>query len=94
MPTGETPPSIRFGTDGWRAIVGEDYTFDNVRACAAAMAAHMLDSGLAKEGAVVGYDTRFISDRFAAAVAEVLAEAGIATHLFDGRARPPPVAWP
>ena len=83
MPTGEARPSIRFGTDGWRAIVGEDYTFDNVRACAAALAAHMLDSGLAKEGAVVGYDTRFISDRFAKAVAEVLAEAGIATHLFD-----------
>ena len=83
MPPGEKRPPIRFGTDGWRAIVGEDYTFENVRACAAALAAHMLDSGLAKDGAVVGYDTRFISDRFAGAVAEVLANAGIATHLFD-----------
>ncbi len=43
----------------------------------------MLDSGLAKDGAVVGYDTRFISDRFAGAVAEVFTNAGIATHLFD-----------
>ncbi len=83
MPAGETRPPIRFGTDGWRAVVGEDYTFENVRACAAALAAHMLDSGLAKDGAVVGYDTRFISDRFAGAVAEVLANAGIDTHLFD-----------
>ena len=83
MPASEVRPPIRFGTDGWRAVVGDDYTFDNVRACAAALAAHMLDTGLANDGAVVGYDTRFISDRFAAAVAEVLSDAGIATHLFD-----------
>ena len=83
MPGDDVQPTIRFGTDGWRAIVGEDYTFNNVRACAAALASHMLDTGLAKHGAVVGYDTRFISDRFAAAVVEVLAGAGIATHFFD-----------
>ena len=82
MPADESRTPIRFGTDGWRAVVGEDYTFDNVRACAAALAAHMHDAGLAKDGAVVGYDTRFISDRFAAAVAKVLSDAGIATHLF------------
>ena len=83
MPAGEVRTRIRFGTDGWRAVVGEDYTFDNVRACAAALAAHMHDAGLAKDGAVVGYDTRFISDRFAAAVAEVLCDSGIPTHLFS-----------
>ena len=83
MPGDKARPPIRFGTDGWRAVVGEDYTFDNVRACAAALAAHMLDAGLAKHGAVVGYDTRFISDRFAAATAEVLSKAGISTHLFS-----------
>ena len=83
MPVGEARAPIRFGTDGWRAIVGEDYTFDNVRACAAALAAHMHDAGLAKDGAVVGYDTRFISDRFAAAVAKVLSDSGIPTHLFS-----------
>ena len=83
MPGEDVRPTIRFGTDGWRAIVGEDYTFDNVRACAAALASHMLDTGLANHGAVVGYDTRFISDRFAAAAAEVLSKAGITTHIFD-----------
>ena len=83
MPGDDVRPTIRFGTDGWRAVVGEDYTFDNVRACAAALASHMLDTGLAKRGAVVGYDTRFISDRFATAVAETLADSGIATHIFD-----------
>ena len=83
MPAGEVSTPIRFGTDGWRAVVGEDYTFDNVRACAAALAAHMHDAGLAKDGAVVGYDTRFISDRFAAAVAKVLSDSGIPTHLFS-----------
>ncbi len=80
-------PVIRFGTDGWRAIVAEDYTFANVRSCAAALAAYMHDAGLAADGAVVGFDTRFASDRFAAAVADTVALWGIDAYLFD---RPAP----
>ncbi len=79
------PVSIKFGTDGWRAVIAEDYTFDNVRACAASVAQYLKKHGLAGRGLVVGYDTRFASEDFAVAVAEVVAAAGIrvllsATH--------------
>ncbi len=76
-------PEIRFGTDGWRAIVGDDYTFVNVRACAAAVARELQVSGQSERGVAVGFDTRFQSDQFATAVADVLATSGITTHLSD-----------
>lgn len=64
---------IRFGTDGWRAVIAEDYTFGNVRALAQATADYLRGEGLTENGVVVGFDTRFLSGSFAAAVAEVLA---------------------
>ena len=82
--------AIRFGTDGWRAIVGEDYTFANVRLCAQGTASLMLEQGLASRGLVVGYDTRFASEDFAAAVAEVSTANGVPTLLCD-KAAPTPV---
>jgi len=64
---------IRFGTDGWRGIIADDFTFDNVRICAQAVAEYLKQSGLAKRSLVIGYDTRFASEDFAAAAAEVIA---------------------
>ena len=84
----DTP--IRFGTDGWRAIIGDQYTYDNVRACAQATALYAKEAGLAERGIVIGYDTRFASEHFAAAAAEVLAANGVPVHLCD-RAAPTPV---
>lgn len=75
--------SIKFGTDGWRAIIAEDYTFDNVRIVAQAVAQYLKDFGLADRGLVVGYDTRYGSEHFAAAVAEVLAGNGVVSYLCD-----------
>ena len=83
-------PAIKFGTDGWRAIIGEDFTFANVRLCAQGAADYMNSTGLAARGFVVGYDTRFGSRRFAEAVAEVMAANGVPTFLCD-RAAPTPV---
>ena len=68
---------IHFGTDGWRAQIAEEFTFDNVRLVAQATAEHLLRSGDAAKGVVIGYDTRFLSQSFAGAVAEVLAGNGI-----------------
>ncbi len=68
---------IKFGTDGWRAIIAEDYTFDNVRACAAAAARYLKNHRLSDRPFVIGFDTRFASEDFAAATAEVIAAAGI-----------------
>src|SRR3990170_7190331 len=81
---------IRFGTDGWRAIIADEFTFANVRACAQATARYFAGTGLSSRGIVVGYDTRFASEEFAGAVAEVLAAHGIPVHLCD-RAAPTPV---
>src|SRR3972149_5716827 len=71
---------IRFGTDAWRAVIGEQFTFDNVRACAQATALYIQETGLAGRGVVIGYDTRFASEEFAAAVAEVMAGGGAPPH--------------
>jgi alpha-D-glucose phosphate-specific phosphoglucomutase len=66
-----TMQEIRFGTDGWRAVIADDYTFDNVRAVAQAMAEYLKRHELTSE-VVIGYDTRFLSGSFAGAVAEVM----------------------
>jgi phosphomannomutase len=57
---------IKFGTDGWRAIIGEEFTFDNVRVCAQGVAQYLQESGMGSRGLIVGYDTRFASEDFAA----------------------------
>ena len=54
--------TIKFGTDGWRAIIAEDYTFDNVRICAQAVARYVQDARVADRGVVIGYD-RNVSPR-------------------------------
>lgn len=66
------PPAIIFGTDGWRARVAEDYTYENVRRCAQGVAEWVLGQGREGECVVVGYDRRFASEHFATAAAEVL----------------------
>jgi alpha-D-glucose phosphate-specific phosphoglucomutase len=72
---------IKFGTDGWRGIIAEDFTFDNVRICAQAVAEYLKMDRLDKRGLVIGYDTRFASEDFAAAAAEVLADNNIKVRL-------------
>jgi phosphomannomutase len=82
--------TIKFGTDGWRGIIARDFTFDNVRVCSQAVADYLKKVGLAGRGLVVGYDTRFASEDFAAVAAEVLAGNGIKVYLCP-RATPTPV---
>ena len=82
--------AIKFGTDGWRGIIGEDYTFANVRLCAQATASFVREQHLESRGVLIGYDTRFASEEFAAAVAEVTTANDIVTYLCD-RAAPTPV---
>jgi phosphomannomutase len=75
------PGTIKFGTDGWRGIIAQDFTFDNVRLCAQGVANHVKAGGLAHRGLVIGYDTRFASEDFAAAAAEVVAANRIKVYL-------------
>jgi phosphomannomutase len=78
---------IAFGTDGWRAVIADGYTFDNVRrvAAAIAVAARGLQppAGIDRNALVVGFDRRFLSREFAAVVAEVLREGGYRVILSD-----------
>ena len=64
---------IKFGTDGWRAAIAEDYTFHNVRRCARGVAEYLHRTGAAQRGVVVCHDRRFASEHFARACVEVLA---------------------
>ncbi len=80
---------IKFGTDGWRAVIADDYTHANVRRCAAGLARYILGQNQGSRGLVVGYDTRFGSADFAATAASTLAAFNIPVHLCR-RAAPTP----
>jgi len=84
---------IKFGTDGWRGVIAEDYTFDNVRRAAQGFASYLIEKGYAGHGVVVGHDKRFHSENFAATVSEVLAGNGLNVHLTDGATPTPVIAF-
>lgn len=72
---------IKFGTSGWRAIISDEFTFANVRVVTAAIARYLKEAGVASQGVVVGYDTRFLSAEFSAVAAQTLAAEGIKSFL-------------
>ena len=72
---------IKFGTDGWRGVIADDFTFANVRRVAGGIASYVLRHEDAERGLIVGYDTRFASQNVARVAAEVLAGAGIAVQI-------------
>jgi phosphomannomutase len=74
-------PQIKFGTDGWRGIIADDFTFANVRTAAEAIAAYIHAKEDPAKGLCIGYDTRFLSKAFARACAEVAAATGIPVML-------------
>ena len=79
-------PQIKFGTDGWRGVIADDFTFENVRTAAEAVAAYVWSRKASEkedpaQGLCIGYDTRFGSKAFARACAEVLAATGIKVML-------------
>ena len=60
--------SIKFGTDGWRGVIAEDFTFANARSVAAAIARYVVRGEDARKGVLIGYDHRYAADRVAAAI--------------------------
>src|SRR3954470_2542211 len=84
---------IKFGTDGWRGIIADDFTFENVRRVAGAIASYVAKYEQPQRGVVVGYDCRFASPRAAQAVAEVIAAAGIPVKLADDYTPTPAVSY-
>lgn len=81
---------IIFGTDGWRGRMADNYTFSNVQRCAQGFAEYLISEGNKDEWVIIGYDKRFQSEDFAAAVAEVLAGNGLRVYLTND-ATPTPV---
>ncbi len=87
--------TIKFGTDGWRAVIAETFTFENLRLVSQAMADYLLDTADPSKNPeiVIGFDTRFLSDRFAAEVARVMAANGITAHLARADAPTPAISY-
>ncbi|HEY0787951.1 MAG TPA: phosphoglucomutase/phosphomannomutase family protein [Thermoanaerobaculia bacterium] len=81
---------IKFGTSGWRGVIGEDFTFENVRLASQGVVNYLKRIHPAGNGVVVGYDTRFLSEKFAAEAARILAFNGIPAFL-SNRDVPTPV---
>jgi phosphomannomutase len=84
---------IKFGTDGWRGIIADDFTFENVRRVARAIASYVLKYEDAQRGVFVGYDARFASPRAAQILAEVIATAGIPVKLANDYTPTPAVSY-
>ncbi len=84
---------ITFGTDGWRGVIAEEYTFDNVRRCAQGFASYLKTDGKSNHSVIVGHDKRFSSENFAAAASEVLAGNGFKVYLTDGATPTPTIAY-
>ena len=76
-------PQIKFGTDGWRGVIADDFTFANVRTAAEAIAAYVHAKEDPAKGTLHRYDTRFGSKAFARACAEVVAATGIPVMLAE-----------
>jgi phosphomannomutase len=75
--------SIKFGTDGWRGIIADDFTYANARIVAHAIARYVVRGEDARQGVLIGYDHRFASDHFAAAVADVISATGTPVWVTD-----------
>ena len=83
---------IKFGTDGWRGVIAEDFTCDNVRTVAHAIARYVVRAERPERGMIVGYDTRFASELFARAAAEAVSATGIPVWLAADAAPTPAVS--
>jgi len=84
---------IKFGTDGWRAIIADTYTYANVRRCAAGLGQYIIDQKQAHKGLVVGYDTRFGSAAFANVAASTLAALKIPVYLCNRPVPTPTISY-
>jgi phosphoglucomutase len=84
---------IKFGTSGWRGVIADDFTIARVRIVVQAIADHLAAQGLKEKGVVVGYDTRFMSERFAEESARVLAANNIHCFLSNRDVPTPAVSF-
>lgn len=84
---------IKFGTGGWRAVIGDEFTFSNIRTVAQAVAIDITNKGLADRPVVIGYDNRFMSDTAANLCAEVLAGNNIQSSIIKKQSPTPLIMY-
>jgi phosphoglucomutase len=84
---------IKFGTSGWRGVIGEDFTFEHVRVACQGIANYLKKSNAPGDGVIVGYDTRFLSEKFASEAAKILAFNGIQAYLCNRDVPTPGVSF-
>lgn len=85
--------SIKFGTSGWQAILGEEFTFRNVRIVCQGIAQHLRHEKTGQRGVIIGYDSRFLGEKFAVIAAEVLAGHGIPSLLCNRETPTPTISY-
>jgi len=85
--------SIKFGTDGWRGVIADDFTFANARTVAHAIARYVVRNEDARKGVLIGYDHRYAADRVAAAAAEVISASGTPVWLADRPCPTPAISY-
>ena len=85
--------NIRFGTDGWRAVIADQFTMENFRVVIQAIACYTFEIGMQDQPILVGHDTRFLGRRFAEEAAKVLAANGLSTYLVNEAVPTPAVAF-
>ncbi len=84
---------IKFGTSGWRGIIADDFTYENIRAVAQAIAEHLKENGSVKNGVIVGRDPRFMTERFATVIAEVLTANDIKVYMPENPVPTPVISY-
>jgi len=85
--------ALKFGTDGWRAVISDEFTFSNLRLVAQAIADFIREENSIDPSIVIGFDTRFLSDRYAAEVARVMAANDIKTWLARADTPTPAISY-
>ena len=91
-PTATSTPAIKFGTDGWRAVIADEFTYPQVQRVAQA-SARILAKTYTGTGIVIGYDNRFLSEHFARSAAEAVSTLGIPVKLSTCAAPTPAFSW-
>ncbi|MBD1893572.1 phosphoglucomutase/phosphomannomutase family protein [Coleofasciculus sp. FACHB-129] len=93
MSAASSSNKIKFGTDGWRGIIADDFTFANVCKVTRAIASYLENAYSKDRPVLVAYDTRFLADQFARTAAEVLADAGWTVKIVDRDCPTPVIAY-
>ena len=82
---------IKFGTGGWRAVIGDEFTRENIQKLSRALVNKMKDEGVAEQGIAIGYDRRFLSKEAAIWASEVFAAEGVPVKFIGLQPRGSPV---